>query len=139
MAEVRVSVPPAGVVTTFSCLTVTSPVGNKPLLASVARFKSDGSNVTLVPVDFLVKIWVPIVKVTVAPGVTFVTTIERFGKPPFSVTESVAISGACGFTFTVTGTFCLTLTPVESAGSSTSTCLVKVPTVVSDGAPSTHL
>ncbi|WP_158086603.1 hypothetical protein [Streptococcus mitis] len=50
MAEVRVSVPPAGVVTTFSCLTVTSPVGNKPLLVSVTRFKSDGPNVTLVPV-----------------------------------------------------------------------------------------
>ncbi|WP_411575262.1 hypothetical protein [Streptococcus mitis] len=50
MAEVRVSVPPEGVATTFSCLTVTFPVGNKPLLASVTRLKSDGSNVTLVPV-----------------------------------------------------------------------------------------
>jgi len=77
--------------------------------------------------------------VTVAPGVTLFTTIERFGKPPFSFTESAAISGVCGFTFTVTGTFCLTLTPVESAGSSTSTYLVKLPTVESDGAPSTHL
>ena len=76
---------------------------------------------------------------TIAPGVTLFTTIERFGKPPFSVTESVAISGACGFTLIVTGTFCLTLTPVESAGSSTSTYLVKLPTVESDGAPSTHL
>ena len=75
VAEVRVSVPPAGVVTIFSCLTVTFPVGNKPLLVSVARFKSDGSNVTLVPVDCLVKVWVPIVKVTVAPGVTLFTTI----------------------------------------------------------------
>ena len=130
---------PVGVVTTFSCLTVTFPVGNKPLLVSVARFNSDDSNVTLVPVDCLVKVWVPIVKVTVAPGVTLFTTIERFGKPPFSFTESAAISGACGFTFTVTGTFCLTLTPVESAGSSTSTSLVKVPTSVSDGAPLTHL
>ena len=76
---------------------------------------------------------------TVAPGVTLFTTIERFGKPPFSVTESDAISGACGFTFTVTGTFCLTLTIVESAGSSTSTSLVKTPTSVSDGAPPTQL
>ena len=130
---------PFGSLTTISCLTVTFPVGNKPLLVSVARVNSDGSNVTLVPVDCLGKVWVPIVKVTVAPGVTFVTTIERFGKPPFSVTESVAISGACGFTLIVTGTFCLTLTPVESAGSSTSTYLVKLPTVESDGAPSTHL
>ena len=104
MAEVRVVVPPEGVVTTFSCLTVTSPVGNKPLLVSVTRFNSDGSNVTLVPVDFLVKVSVPMVKVTVAPGVTLFTTIERFGKPPFSVTESVAISGACGLTLIVTGT-----------------------------------
>ena len=49
VAEVRVSVLPE-VVTTFSCLTVTFPVGKSPLLASVTRFKSDGSNVRLVPV-----------------------------------------------------------------------------------------
>ena len=84
-------------------------------------------------------VWPAKVKVTRAPGVTFVTTIERFGKPPVSLVESTEIAGACGFTLTVTGTFCVTLTPVESAGSSTSTSLVKVPTVVSDGAPSTHL
>ncbi len=78
--------PPAGVVTTFSCLTVTSPVGNKPLLVSVIRFKSDGPNVTLVPVDVLVKVSVPMVKVTVAPGITSVTVILRFGRPPCSFT-----------------------------------------------------
>ena len=97
----------------------------------MTRFNSDGSNVTLVPVDCLVKFWPPIVRVTVAPGVTLFTTIERFGKPPFSVTESSAISGACGLTLIVIGTFCFALYPVESAGSSTSTCLVKVPTVLS--------
>ena len=53
VAEVRVSLPPAGVVTTFSCLTVTFPVGSKPLLASVTRFKSVESKVTLVPVACL--------------------------------------------------------------------------------------
>ncbi|MFS9164695.1 MULTISPECIES: hypothetical protein [Streptococcus] len=52
-----------------------SPIGNKPLLVSVTGFKSEDPNVTLVPVDFLVKIWLPIVKVTVAPGVTLFTTI----------------------------------------------------------------
>ena len=47
------------------------------------------------------------VKVTRAPGVTFVTTIERFGKPPVSLVESTEIAGACGFILIVTSTVLL--------------------------------
>ena len=84
MSEVRVSFPPVGVVTTFSCLTVMSPVGSKPLPSAT----SAGVNVKLVALTpaVLVTVLPPIVKVTVAPGTTSVTVIPVFGRPPVFVT-----------------------------------------------------
>ena len=79
------------------------------------------------------------VKVTVDPGTTFVTTIDRFGKPPVPLVESIEISGACGLTVYVIGTRCFTRTPVASTGNSTSTSLVNRPALEISGAPSTHL
>ncbi|WP_150114505.1 hypothetical protein [Streptococcus sp. oral taxon 431] len=74
--------------------------------------------------------------VTTAPGVTFVTTIERFGNPPVSLIESAEIVGACGFTAYLIGTRCFTRTPVPSTGNSTSTSFVNRPTLERSGAPS---
>ncbi|WP_454382979.1 hypothetical protein [Streptococcus sp. Marseille-Q7156] len=65
------------------CLTVTVPVGSKPLLSA----NSAASNVTLVApagTSFGI-VLLPSVRVTVAPGVTSVTVIP-FGRPPVFVT-----------------------------------------------------
>ena len=70
------------------CLTVTEPVGSKPLLLLYAVASSVGVKVRLVslfPATF-VKVWLPTVNVTVAPGVTSVTVIPLFGRPPVFVT-----------------------------------------------------
>jgi len=66
------------------CLTVTSPVGSKPLLSA----SSFAANVTI-PLSSAVfgKSCLPlIVKVTFAPGKAFVTVISRLGRPPVFVT-----------------------------------------------------
>ena len=80
----RVSGFPSGFVTTLVCVTVTFPVGSRPLLSA----NSSAPNATLVaPADTVFGIsLLPILKVTVAPGVTFVTVIPRFGRPPVFVT-----------------------------------------------------
>ena len=72
-----------GFVTTLLCLTVTVPVGSKPLLSA----NSSAPNVTLVApagTSFVI-VLLPSVRVTVAPGVTSVTVIP-FGRPPVFVT-----------------------------------------------------
>ncbi len=73
-----------GFVNGLLCLTVTSPTGSKPLLsansfAPIVRF------VALAGTVFVI-VLLPSVKVTVAPGVTLVTVIPRFGSPPVFVT-----------------------------------------------------
>ena len=80
----RVSGFPSGFVTTLVCVTVTFPVGSRPLLSA----NSSAPNATLVaPAGTVFGIsLLPILKVTVAPGVTFVTVILRFGRPPVFVT-----------------------------------------------------
>ncbi len=74
-----------GLVNALLCLTVTSPTGSKPLLSA----KSLAPIVRLVALAGTVFITVllplPSVKVTVAPGVTLVTVIPRFGSPPVFV------------------------------------------------------
>ena len=66
------------------CLTVTFPVGRRPLLSA----KSFAANVTLPVLSAVLagSCLPPIVKVTVAPGKAFVTVISRFGRPPVFVT-----------------------------------------------------
>ena len=98
----RVSVPPVGVLTSLVCVTVTSPVGSKPLLPA----NSSAPNVTLVaPAGTVFGIvLLPSFKVTVAPGVTSVTVILRFGRPPVFLTWSSAICGVFRLTLIVTGT-----------------------------------
>ena len=81
----RVSVTPVGVLTSLVCVAVTFPVGSKPLLSA----NSSAPNVTLVAPAGTVFggiVLLPSCKVTVAPGVTFVTVIPRFGRPPVFVT-----------------------------------------------------
>ncbi len=73
-----------GLVNALLCLTVTSPTGSKPLLsanslAPIVRLVALFSTV-------FVTVLLPSVKVTVAPGVTLVTVIPRFGSPPVFVT-----------------------------------------------------
>ncbi|WP_369606861.1 hypothetical protein [Streptococcus sp. SN-1] len=76
--------PVVGFVTCLVCVTVTFPVGSRPLLSA----NSSAPNATLVaPAGTVFGIsLLPILKVTVAPGVTFVTVIPRFGRPPVFVT-----------------------------------------------------
>ena len=77
-----------GFVNALLCLTVTFPVGRRPLLPLYAVASSVGVKVRLVslfPATF-VKVWLPTVNVTVAPGVTSVTVIPLFGRPPVFVT-----------------------------------------------------
>ena len=66
------------------CLTVTFPVGRRPLLSA----NSVAVNVTLPLLSAVFgESWLPlIVKVTVAPGKASVTVISRFGSPPVFVT-----------------------------------------------------
>ena len=73
-----------GLLNTLLCLTVTFPVGSKPLLSAT----SAGVKVKLVTLApaVLVRVLPPIVKVTVAPGTTSVTVIPLSGKPPVFVT-----------------------------------------------------
>ncbi|WP_375554945.1 hypothetical protein [Streptococcus nidrosiense] len=78
-------------------------------MPSYASCSFAGSKVTLVSLSLAVfwKVCPAKVKVTRAPGVTFVTTIERCGKPPVSFVEPTEIAGACGFTLIVTSTVLL--------------------------------
>ena len=73
-----------GLVNALLCLTVTFPVGSKPLLSA----NSFAANVTLPVVSAILDgSCLPlIVKVTVAPGKASVTVIPLFGRPPVFVT-----------------------------------------------------
>ena len=83
--------PVVGFVTCLVCVTVTSPVGSKPLLSA----NSSGSNLTVVALSPTVfcRVLVPSVKVTVDPGVRFPTVIPFSGRPPVFVPWSTVISG----------------------------------------------
>ena len=119
----RVSVPPVGILTSLVCVTVTFPVGSKPLLSA----NSSAPNVTLVaPAGTVFGIvLLPSFKVTVAPGVTSVTVIPRFGRPPVFVTWSSAICGVFRLTLIVTGTNLSLRLPVAApSGNVTLTFLV---------------
>ena len=73
-----------GLVNALLCLTVTFPVGRRPLLSA----NSFAANVTLPVVSAILDgSCLPlIVKVTVAPGKASVTVIPLFGRPPVFVT-----------------------------------------------------
>ena len=77
-----------GFVKVLLCLTVTLPVGRRPLLPSYAFFSFVGSKVTLVSLSSALfsNVYPARVKVTSAPGVTLVTVIPLFGRPPVLVT-----------------------------------------------------
>ena len=65
------------------CLTVTFPVGRRPLLSAT----SVEEKVTFPALSAcLVTVLPPIVKVTCALGRAFVTVIPLFGRPPVLVT-----------------------------------------------------
>ena len=73
-----------GLVNSLLCLTVTFPVGSKPLLSA----NSVAVNVTFPLLSAVLdgSCLPPIVKVTDAPGRAFVTVIPLFGRPPVFVT-----------------------------------------------------
>ena len=72
-----------GLLNTLLCLTVTFPVGRRPLLSAT----SVEEKVTFpLPSACLVRFLPPIVKVTCAFGNAFVTVIPLFGRPPVFVT-----------------------------------------------------
>ena len=73
-----------GLVNALLCLTVTFPVGRRPLLSA----NSFAANVTLPVLSAILDgSCLPlIVKVTVAPGKASVTVIPLFGRPPVFVT-----------------------------------------------------
>ena len=65
------------------CLTVTFPVGRRPLLSATSV---EGKVTFPLPSACLVRVLPPIVKVTCAFGNAFVTVIPLFGSPPVFVT-----------------------------------------------------
>ena len=72
-----------GLVNALLCLTVTFPVGRRPLLSAT----SAEEKVTFPELSAcLVRVLPPIVKVTCAFGRAFVTVIPLFGRPPVFVT-----------------------------------------------------
>ena len=72
-----------GLINALLCLTVTFPVGSKPLLSATSV---EGKVTFPLPSASLVRVLPPIVKVTCAFGNAFVTVIPLFGRPPVFVT-----------------------------------------------------
>ncbi len=90
-----------GLSNSLLCLTVTFPVGSKPLPSAT----SVEEKVTFPALSAcFVTVLPPIVKVTCAFGRAFVTVIPLFDKPPVFLSWSSAICGGFGLTLIATGT-----------------------------------